>query len=111
MCKQERNNGVTYCERVIKSWDNAKDANGPLFLKPRFGSEEFSVVHFAGPVTCGSSPTSALLSILGLLTEAKDEEDDGFSVEELCTKEMTRRWSGGQGCIISLVPPFGPARR
>ena len=38
VCKQERNNRVTNCERGIKAWDNAKDANGPVFIKPRFGS-------------------------------------------------------------------------
>lgn len=55
VCKQEKNTGVTYCERVMKQWDGAKDANGPLFEKPRFGAEEFSVVHFAGPVKYGTT--------------------------------------------------------
>merc|ERR1711871_722744 len=55
VCKQEKNNGETYCERVMKEWNGAEDANGPLFLGPRFGAEEFSVVHFAGPVTYGTT--------------------------------------------------------
>ena len=55
VCKQEKNTGVTYCERVMKQWDGAEDANGPLFEKPKFGAEEFSVVHFAGPVKYGTT--------------------------------------------------------
>ena len=55
VCKQEKNTGVTYCERVMKEWTGAEDANGPLFEKPRFGAEEFSVVHFAGPVKYGTT--------------------------------------------------------
>jgi hypothetical protein len=55
VCKQEKNNGVTYCERVMKQWNDAKDANGPLFIKPKFGAEEFEVVHFAGPVKYGTT--------------------------------------------------------
>lgn len=55
VCKQEKNNGVTYCERVMKQWNGAKDANGPLFEGPKFGAEEFSVVHFAGPVKYGTT--------------------------------------------------------
>jgi len=55
VCKQEKNNGVTYCERVMKQWTGAKDENGPLFEGPRFGAEEFSVVHFAGPVKYGTT--------------------------------------------------------
>ena len=55
VCKQEKNNGVTYCERVMKQWTGAEDANGPLFEGPKFGAEEFSVVHFAGPVKYGTT--------------------------------------------------------
>jgi myosin heavy subunit len=55
VCKQEKNTGVTYCERVMKQWTGAEDANGPLFEKPKFGAEEFSVVHFAGPVKYGTT--------------------------------------------------------
>ena len=55
VCKQEKNTGVTYCERVMKQWTGAEDANGPLFEAPRFGAEEFSVVHFAGPVKYGTT--------------------------------------------------------
>jgi myosin heavy subunit len=55
VCKQEKNTGVTYCERVMKQWTGAKDANGPLFEGPKFGAEEFSVVHFAGPVKYGTT--------------------------------------------------------
>lgn len=55
VCKQEKNNGVTYCERVMKQWNGATDANGPLFEGPKFGAEEFSVVHFAGPVKYGTT--------------------------------------------------------
>ena len=52
-CKQETATDETFCERLCERWNGAKDANGPLFLKPRFGMEEFSVVHFAGPVKYG----------------------------------------------------------
>ena len=55
VCKQEKNNGVTYCERVMKQWKGAADANGPLFIGPKFGAEEFEVVHFAGPVKYGTT--------------------------------------------------------
>ena len=55
VCKQEKNNGVTYCERVMKQWNGAADANGPLFIGPKFGAEEFEVVHFAGPVKYGTT--------------------------------------------------------
>ena len=52
-CKQDSATDETFCERLVKQWDGAKDANGPLFMKPKFGMEEFSVVHFAGPVKYG----------------------------------------------------------
>jgi len=55
VCKQEKNTGVTYAERVIKQWTGAEDANGPLFEKPKFGAESFGVVHFAGPVVYGTT--------------------------------------------------------
>lgn len=55
VCKQEKNTGVTYCERVVKQWKGKEDANGPLFIHPKFGAEEFEVVHFAGPVKYGTT--------------------------------------------------------
>jgi myosin heavy subunit len=55
VCKQEKNDGVTYCNRVVKQWDGATDANGPLFFSPKFGKESFQVNHFAGPVQYGTT--------------------------------------------------------
>jgi myosin heavy subunit len=54
-CKMETNDGTNYCEAVDKQWRGKKDANGPLFEGPRFGAEEFTVVHFAGPVKYGTT--------------------------------------------------------
>ena len=53
VCKQESATDEAFCERLVKQWDGKTDANGPLFLRPKFGMEEFSVVHFAGPVKYG----------------------------------------------------------
>eukprot|EP01051_Picozoa_sp_SAG22_P001532 SAG22_NODE_61_length_23387_cov_34.380582_20_plen_444_part_00 len=58
--KKESNEGSHYCDSVVKKWDGAKDANGPLFVKPKFNNkegrpEEFTVIHFAGPVVYGTT--------------------------------------------------------
>jgi hypothetical protein len=59
VCKQEKNNGETYCTRVLAQWcpggKAVCDANGPLFEAEQFGQEAFSVVHFAGPVRYGTT--------------------------------------------------------
>ena len=55
VCKQDKNDGTTYCERAAKQWNGKKDANGPLFEGPKFGAEEFTVIHFAGPVKYGTT--------------------------------------------------------
>ena len=39
----------------MKQWTGKKDANGPLFEGPKFGFEEFTVIHFAGPVKYGTT--------------------------------------------------------
>ena len=60
VCKQESGKDESYCERISKEWDGKKDKNGPLFHKARFGMEEFTVIHFAGPVTYGVTPVDKL---------------------------------------------------
>ena len=55
VCKMEKNTGITYCERVNEKWKGATDPNGPLFHGPKGAAEAFTVVHFAGPVTYGTT--------------------------------------------------------
>lgn len=55
VCKMEKNTGITYCERVNEKWKGREDANGPLFHGPKGAAEAFTVVHFAGPVTYGTT--------------------------------------------------------
>ena len=45
---------------MVKQWKDGKDANGPLFIKSKFNNkegrpEDFTVIHFAGPVTYGTT--------------------------------------------------------
>ena len=60
-CKQESTQDEVFCERLTKRWGEDgpyetkglegcgnKEGLAPLFMKPKFGMEEFSVVHFAG---------------------------------------------------------------
>ena len=64
-CKNEKNEGSHYCASVVKQWTDAAgkpkcDANGPLFIAPKFNNkegrpEEFTVIHFAGPVVYGTT--------------------------------------------------------
>ena len=55
VCKMEKNTGITYCERVNEKWKGAEDPNGPLFHALQGAAEAFTVVHFAGPVTYGTT--------------------------------------------------------
>ena len=38
-CKTDKQDGSHYAEAAVKQWKGATDANGPLFIAPRFNNK------------------------------------------------------------------------